>query len=355
MKRFYQTPLFLKDKRGQVLPFSFGLTLLCLIFGLYFFYEAEFFEEYGEDLQGARESLFKNTYNLSNKLNEIAFNNQNIIASLSLSLHGFSHAIESGADLADSCPYWEDPRDYFYNKKKLPYQLNSSNFKRDGYIEKSKIMNDIQEVLNSIELRVSRGIFLAHLFHKKNEQIIKSFPISISSFFSYMSEKESMCLVLKSQKDFFKSRIIKIPFKDKWIDINDCSIILNKKSKISISPPAEEIGPFLVRVNTMEKESINEFLSHLIFKEDVFYKNKDEFRKLLTGIMKYISPISKQRVRTTIQTRITHPRVLCIEGKEGVLTRDRDFELCRAYHLKKFQAAFFDPRWTPIMGDGKKW
>ena len=84
---------------GQALVGGLILMMIGLFFSAYFLYVSESFFRLFSNTEQANSDIVKETSNYANILNEIAINNQNIIAAITISENSFLKAFEYRASV----------------------------------------------------------------------------------------------------------------------------------------------------------------------------------------------------------------------------------------------------------------
>ncbi|MES2616187.1 MAG: hypothetical protein V4591_12330 [Bdellovibrionota bacterium] len=178
-----------KQQSGQALIGGLILIVFVLIFSSYFLSVSESYLRLFSNSEQANSEIVQETSHYANILNEISINNQNIIAALTVSQDALLRGLESGVNIAFHQPYW----------------LTYSALKNNKNTLDTNTKNIISRLFSSYSLSSARGFFIAKSLAKKNNTLLKKFPLQIQQYFIQSPNSQVLCFTLQARKKYYNS------------------------------------------------------------------------------------------------------------------------------------------------------
>ncbi|MBX9703368.1 MAG: hypothetical protein K2X39_04370 [Silvanigrellaceae bacterium] len=350
---------------GQALVTALLMLCVTLIFTLYFIFFCETQLNILSIINKTRLASLEKNIVYSQILNEVSIHNKNILSALALSANAFIEATNLGMYQSYAQPYWEA------NK------IFSSSLSEES-------QRKIQIIFSALEKRAARGFVIAEGLSQKNNLLLKELPEAATQYLSRLSNKETFCLSLETQKEFYKNKHISYLsapqdiLYDFSLDVKDC-ILQSKNNKFNLQQPPEILNllfrskkqNYIFNFSTeikkgdtygnpsygiwyiKEAQNLAPFLAALESskKDSPFSANQfNVVTKLVTNLSKRIErhfyekgSLNKQ---IKISAKVFHPLLNCEKPVSGI-----DFEqanLC-IINEKNIFFSFFTPKWTSLL------
>lgn len=363
------------QESGQALITGLFFLIFTLLFFCYFIYFSETVERYYANHETAKRQALAESSRIANTLNQIAINNQNIIAAIAESQNAFTIATELGLYLSYHQPYWETraASQRTVHKGSLANGLSL------------KTEQTLTQDYNGHALSSARGFFIAKSLADKNQRLLQNLPQNIAQFFKRTTNAQTHCLALATQaENYHPHAMISLPFSLYNFDLaqQNCQIS-HPRSVLSLPIPPNI--PFFTSGESdtiLSYEKIDSFqptlsdihygISYVPLEQSLAFilSLKQEVRtpvrsqnKAYQWVEKYLSEIpffkelkkenaaSPQFYNTPHPSlvRISHPKIICENGR-SFLT-EKDWETMESCSLKanSFLSAFFLPHWTALL------
>jgi hypothetical protein len=200
---------------GQALVTGMFFIVFTLLFCGYFLYVSEsYFHFFSNEEQASHEVVFKASA-IANALNEIAINNQNILASVAAAQDAPLRALERGYQLSYSQPYWETGNPFkSLNIRNVITQI-ADNYQEGRSLlagvkfmklEPSRSNKNLINMLFKVHATTSaRGFIVAKALAERNKELVKSLPQPLKKLFVQVSNAQVHCFALQAQNQHYSN------------------------------------------------------------------------------------------------------------------------------------------------------
>lgn len=371
-----------KNQEGQALVTGLAFLIFCGLICLFFLSYAEKALRMQLSTTAARGVMLQEQMKVASLLNQISFNNRNILASLALSANAFTEAADLGIYLAVIKPFSE----------------------ARSIGDKATFDPEVQGLFNAYGNRVARGLKIAHALTLENKKIVEQIESKIHEIkgdLRVTSPEKTWCLAIESAH---QDHPIKIPVLDVLVNnfltggdflYKGCALTRSGKSNSSshtlIMPFEQAVSSYRnsdadYGVTYVSPEnSAAHFIHALIQKSSQRERGGSKVDLLNSGLVqvhKYSSQLldpqekNPDSVQTpklpfAFTTAITHPSIRSLQickkyhpkylNITGARTQQR--RLCGAlltrsdfngiknsdFEPGEFLFAFFSPSWVPFL------
>ena len=180
------------SQKGQALVGGLFLLVFTLLFCSYFLFASESYFHLFSNAEESNADTVKILSYESNILNEISFNNQNILASLTVAQNALLKSIEWSLYISFHQPYWET-NDILKSGRFLGANRLTDSTKKGIY-----------DVFDSYSMNSGRGLFLAKSLVERNKILLSKLPQEISQYFIQSANEDSFCFALRAEKENYK-------------------------------------------------------------------------------------------------------------------------------------------------------
>jgi len=272
----------------------------------------------------------------ANILNQISFNNQNIISSIMSSQIAYIKSVETGLIVSHSQPYW------------LTYSSFQNKEKRGALSSESS--RAIENYFKFQSYKSANGFYVAKALSDKNQKLLLTLPVNIQKFFSQSSVNESHCLALK----FLESELtpshyttfVMPQFYQHGLTKSKCS--LEHKTSftqklLSVALPLLSLSESAHVINFSEMESYSGELNSFLY--GITYVKQESAREFIQELKWTTNGVLKTIIR------ITHPQFSCRSHTHpaGDFLIEEDWNLPCQISNNKFLKSFFTTSWSPIV------
>lgn len=328
------------NESGQALVGGIFFLLLVMLSSLYFVSVVNGMNSLYFDTLKNRFSLIEKTSKYANILNEIAINNQNIIASIISTQVAYISSIENGLTISYEQPYW-----HTYAKFSKP----------NGEVLSEQSKMTLEKSFQSNSMVSARGFMVAASLANENRKLIRELPLFIQSFFSHSTNNDTACLALEFlEPDLHNSKF--------------STFIVPRMYQFGVS----KVNCSLEHKNNVLRQLIHSSLpvlysndSDLIIefnKIDDYFNHAEKFAYGISFVKPEISHAFiralqfSQQSRLETKVRITHPKFKCRQktNSKGDFIVENDWNKNCTVSVNHFLKAFLTPNWAAIVTSQEK-
>lgn len=355
----------MKNENGQALVCGIFCIFMSLLVFLYFFSVVELKHHYFSNLMSAKIEKLEEVTKYSNILNEISYNNRNILISVMDAEISFISAFEHGETISYEQPYWETYS--VINNKNVNSSLSN------------KTTESIDFAYNSFKLNTARALFTAKALSERNKFLLSLFPskLEIDKLFLQNSPAQVNCMALELLSSEVNpshyEKFLISPSYNFGLSRKSCTLVntqnisrkITNKSLPFILYNSKDIVIDFSKFNELFYNNLNYYgITYVDFKDANKFRNSLSFltNDLITSdrnkpyFIEYLSKINyfknqlsyfvlnKNKVIKKSVIYIDHPNIPCISSSFNSVNK----KICR-FNEEEFFKSFFMMNWSPIV------